>query len=587
MVALSVIVTAGVRSKTVRMCLEWLCHQTQPAPDFEVIIAAVGPSETTHAALATLVTPFELRVVQQATCRASACNRAVDAAVGRYCLFLGDDTVADPTLVAAHLRARRECPAMVGLGRFMLMPAARADGFGRYHVQRWNERQAALAEGEQPTFLDCSGSNMSVSRAAFLRAGGFAVDLPHGYERELAYRLVRQGEPLVYIPDAVVRKDERASFSALATEVKRMGAADVALYRRHPSTLSHLDLGRFADADPCQRHRVTLLRRVLLAVDAPLGPFALADWWRRSRADEWYRFLWGYCYWRGVRHAVADRDTWRRLTRSPIILMYHAFGAPQEPPSCYVIPGRHFARHLAWLRWMHYHVLDLEEFLRHRREHSLPPARSVIITIDDGYADNRTVAYPILRRYNVPATIFPVSAYVGDRNRWDSTGELAGRPLLSWPQMREMLHGNVRFGAHTRRHIPLTTLAPHEARKEIEGSRRDLERALDRPILSFSYPHGRFDEVSEAAVERAGFLGACGSRNGVNEPVVPLYALRRLEVRGADSFAHFAVSVWLGRSGIIARSWPRRTVPMMRETAAIGGRTAEVAPQVERRGGVS
>jgi peptidoglycan/xylan/chitin deacetylase (PgdA/CDA1 family) len=63
-------------------------------------------------------------------------------------------------------------------------------------------------------------------------------------------------------------------------------------------------------------------------------------------------------------------------------------------------------------------VLSLEEYVRVRREHRLPPARSVIITFDDGYAENGgAIAAPILASHGFGATIFLVTDHVADANR--------------------------------------------------------------------------------------------------------------------------------------------------------------------------
>ena len=226
--------------------------------------------------------------------------------------------------------------------------------------------------------------------------------------------------------------------------------------------------------------------------------------------------------------------------------MYHAVGGPGEHPSRYVISRRRFARQMAWLKCRRYHVLSLEEFLRYRYEYRLPPARSVIITFDDGYADNRTLAYPILRRHGFPSTIFLVSAGVGGTNKWDSEGALAGRPLLSRSDIQEMVDGGICFGSHTRSHVALTAVSGIRVRDEVEGSRADLEQEFNRSIFAFAYPHGKYDAAVQAAVERAGFVAACSSNTGVNDPVVPNHALRRIEIRGTDSFLHLALALWLG-----------------------------------------
>ena len=201
---------------------------------------------------------------------------------------------------------------------------------------------------------------------------------------------------------------------------------------------------------------------------------------------------------------------------------------------------------MAWLKRLRYHVLSLEDYLRYRAEDRLPPARSVVITADDGYVDNYAVAYPILRRYGFPATIFLVSGSVGDANRWDEPGLLRDRALMSWTEIQEMLRGGVTFGAHTRTHPMLTAVTPDRARAEIAGSRAELEQALGQPIQLFSYPHGKYDATARSIVEQVGYSGACSTRAGMNSPATSKFELRRTEVRGTDSLVRFALALWLG-----------------------------------------
>jgi peptidoglycan/xylan/chitin deacetylase (PgdA/CDA1 family)/GT2 family glycosyltransferase len=347
-------------------------------------------------------------------------------------------------------------------------------------------------------------------------------------------------------------------FDEISAEVEKAGSASVELYRRHPPMLPHLELGAFNETSL----RALLLRRALLAIGGPLhsprlvGPLL----GRRPWAREWYRFPYSYCYWRGVRRAVPDRDAWRRFTRGTPILMYHAFGLPGEPASSYVLPGRRFSRQMALLKWLGYHALSLEEFLQCYREHRLPPARSVVITMDDGYADNWSVAYPILRRHGLPATVFLVSSALGTANEWDHGSDLDGRPLLSRSSIHEMSRAGIHFGAHSRSHVPLTAIPPRQVQDEVRGSREELERELRVPICAFSYPYGKFDAATPPIVEQAGFLGACCSFSGVNDPATPRYALRRTEIHGTDSLVRFALALRLGKTSILSRSrWPRQS----------------------------
>jgi peptidoglycan/xylan/chitin deacetylase (PgdA/CDA1 family) len=236
------------------------------------------------------------------------------------------------------------------------------------------------------------------------------------------------------------------------------------------------------------------------------------------------------------------------MYRTPI-LMYHAFGAPDEKPSRFIIPAQRFAQQMAWLKHRHYHVLSLSEFLAYQYEHRLPPAHSVVITIDDGYADVCRLAYPILQRYRFPATLFVVSDQVGTTNQWDQQGELGGRPLLDWTELKQLVREGVEIGAHTRTHPHLKTLLAEQAWGEINGSRADIERELATPVRAFAYPYGEYDQVSEAAVKRADYLGSCSVRPDLALAATSPHALPRIEIRGTDSLLDFILKLhWGARS---------------------------------------
>ena len=277
---------------------------------------------------------------------------------------------------------------------------------------------------------------------------------------------------------------------------------------------------------------------------------------RRRWAADWFAFVHQYFFWRGVRAAVAQRDTWARLTYQTPILMYHAFGTAGERASRFVLPARAFAAQLAILRWLGYRVLALDEYIAARRAHTLPPARAVILTIDDGYADNAAVALPILRRHQATATVFIVSGRVGGINDWDPAGVLAGRPLLTWAGVQALAEGGQTIGAHTRSHPHLSQLPPAEALAEMEGSRVDLEHRLNAPVRLLAYPYGDRTAATCTLAEQAGFEAACSVRRGPNSPATPLFELHRLEVVGTDSLLRFVLGLWLGDENLPPRRRP-------------------------------
>lgn len=541
-VELSIIVPTYRRPGRLRTCLESLVAQ-EPLPErIELIVVLDGPDPETEAMLGSLTPPFPMRVVVQEHARqAAARNRGVEEARGRYVLFLDDDVVAARTVVSAHLDALRAGAHVVGVGRIDKVLAARAPRWSRARQAVFRNHYDRLGSGREPRFGDTYGGNLSLSRSDFLAVGGFALDLTPEEDVEFGWRLSQGGASIVYVVDAAVREDDRDTLERFVADARRRGRVGVMLYERHPALLPHLRLGGAGELP----RRWIAFRRVALALRLPPRLLALAARLAPTEAfaGRWMSFLYSYCYSRGVRESV-DRETWRRLQRGTAILMYHAIGRDQERASRWVVPRRRFERQLAWLRRRGYEVIDLDEFVRVRLEHGLPPARSIVLTFDDGYAEAAELALPALERYGFPATVFLVSG-AGETADWDRAGETRGRALLS-PADAGRLNDRLSFGAHSRTHPSLPGLDPPALDREVAGSRSDLEAALGVPVTLFAYPYGETSTEVERSVADAGYLAACGTAPGRNRPSCDLFALKRLEVRGTDSLLRFAATLWLG-----------------------------------------
>ena len=540
---LSVIVATYNRAPSLRACLEALARQTLAASEFEVVVVVDGSTDGTDTMLASLETPFALRVVRQGNQgQAAAANRGLQESTGEWCLFLDDDIRAEPGLLAAHLAAQRAHDRTVSVGPIRMILQSDADWFTSLYAEEWNAHYTRLDQVGSPSYKDAYGGNLCVPRAALVELGGFATDLPAGYDIELAFRLVQHGLRVAYVPEAIVSQHETKRGHRLVADFERAGAVAIDLYRRHPPILAG-HLGSFRGGDG----RWVWLRRLLLALDLPptlmlrLGPLLPRRTWRNT----WAGLIVRHSRWRGIRRCVT-RDQWRRLTRATPILVYHAFGDASEPASRYVMPIDRFERQMVWLRRLGYRVIRLEELARSRREWRLPPARSVVITMDDGYADNYTLALPVLRRQTIPATLFVVSEAVGRRNDWSRGDELEARPLVSWANLRGLLEAGVSIGAHTRTHPRLPRLSRPDAESEIVGSRTDLELKLETPVTMFAYPYGELDETAQDLVERNGFLGGCALGDCLSEAADPVQALGRIEIFGTDSLVTF-IRLLLGR----------------------------------------
>ena len=167
------------------------------------------------------------------------------------------------------------------------------------------------------------------------------------------------------------------------------------------------------------------------------------------------------------------------------------------------------------------------------------PARAVVLTFDDGFENFYEQAYPVLRRYGLTATIFLVTDYCGKDNFWPGQpAHVARRPLLSWAQVKEMSEAGMSFGAHSRTHPDLTRLSSGDAEWEIAASKRAIEQILDRPVESFAYPYGAYDEPVKR-LTAAHFPLACSTTLDFVTPGSDLLALERLDMYYLRNPRHF------------------------------------------------
>jgi peptidoglycan/xylan/chitin deacetylase (PgdA/CDA1 family) len=215
-----------------------------------------------------------------------------------------------------------------------------------------------------------------------------------------------------------------------------------------------------------------------------------------------------------------------KQTQIPI-LMYHAL---DESHSIIATPPATFASQMRWLYENDYHVIPLSHLVQHLHRRTSLPARSIVITFDDGFESIYTVAFPILARYGFSATVFLVAGYCGGSNNWPHQPQaILHHPLLTWAQVREMDGQGIEFGAHTMNHPWLDQLTPGEIEYEVLSSKAQIEEQIGHPIDLFAYPYGRYNEEVRTIVGRA-YAGACSTRLGMAGPRSDLFALERIEM---------------------------------------------------------
>ncbi len=205
------------------------------------------------------------------------------------------------------------------------------------------------------------------------------------------------------------------------------------------------------------------------------------------------------------------------------ILMYHSVNPViEEERKRIIVPVDIFERQMRFLKEHHYNVVSLDSLIPLLEAKKKIPPKTVAITFDDGYKDNYTYVFPVLKKYQLPATIFIIVQEVG-RSQDDR---------LNWSQIQEMQDsGLVRIGSHSIGPDPLYKMKTEvELRRQIFDSKKILEKKLGSEVLVFSYPEGMFDQHMKELVREAGYKMAVATKPGEKFANDDLFALKRQRV---------------------------------------------------------
>lgn len=211
-----------------------------------------------------------------------------------------------------------------------------------------------------------------------------------------------------------------------------------------------------------------------------------------------------------------------------LILGYHSVGDFDEP---YTVSAAEFDWQVAEILRQGLRVISLKE-LEDMIQTGHVGDGTVVLTFDDGRDDNYTELLPILKKHNVPATVFSITGYIGKTR----PSSVRPNPMLSQAQMHEMQSsGLIDFQPHTVTHPKLTQIPMGQVLDEARTSREYLENMFSKPCPYFAYPYGRFTPEIQQWLQKAGInMAVTGKRGFVTEKSDPL-ALPRSEVKRSTS----------------------------------------------------
>jgi peptidoglycan/xylan/chitin deacetylase (PgdA/CDA1 family) len=194
----------------------------------------------------------------------------------------------------------------------------------------------------------------------------------------------------------------------------------------------------------------------------------------------------------------------------PLTLTYHAVSS-SWPAALSVRPER-LERQLRYLLDRGYHGVTISEALDGERG-----GRALAITFDDSYRSVFQLAFPVLRRLELPATVFVPTAFAGAErptawpgmDRWLDGPHAHELVPMSWDELATLADAGWEIGSHTCSHPILTRIDDEALARELRESKGECELRLARPCRSFAYPYGAQDERVVRAVRAAGYEVAC------------------------------------------------------------------------------
>ncbi len=228
----------------------------------------------------------------------------------------------------------------------------------------------------------------------------------------------------------------------------------------------------------------------------------------------------------------------REFERGIPVLNYHQIN-PTDINALTVSPDA-FDEQMKYLHDNGYNTISPDDLRNHLVNNAPLPAHPILITFDDGYRDNYEYAYPILKQYDMKATIFLVSDFM---DRFDK--------YLTWKQVYEMSENNIYMGSHTLSHIPLTQITPEEMEQQLMGGKLAIEWNIFKFNDFVAYPCGDYDQQVLSETKKAGYKGGFTVYlNYVHSGDDP-YTLNRIPIYGNGRMAlqrfwlrlHFATTV--------------------------------------------
>lgn len=491
----------------------------------------------------------EFVVVKGVRPNGRARNVGVSQTKGDFVLFIDDDVqLGCDDLIEKMLNAFEADQRIALVGVSQRIPED-ASAFAKACGEQLERFEAPILEQIEDTDF-ASHTCMMMRRVTYLEIGGESDILPRGTDPDLRHRLRDAGYRVVLAPGAWAYHPPPENWRQLWRTYFRNGAGSAFVWRHFPDysidtapkhqqgTVGKRPLGTRA-LGYLGRFLGSLLSLSFISLTALIAygcGFLKTLLFDRQRWAIAIRRLAKYCLLPlGLLQCAAGEILGQRQGKALRILLYHRVDRIRKYPL--VVEAERFRRQMEYLQ-ENYFCAPLSEALLELSAGNLQK-ETIAITFDDGYLDNYSEAFPVLKEFGLVATVYPVTDYIESNEELPWLKKL-GSPtykMLDWEQLIELERAGWGVEPHTATHPSLGTLSREEQGDEIQRSIHAIEDRLGYRPRNFCYPYGTRSDYSAVTVKllkEKGIESAVTAVAGLNYPTTQPYSLRRTAIDPSD-----------------------------------------------------
>ncbi len=221
-----------------------------------------------------------------------------------------------------------------------------------------------------------------------------------------------------------------------------------------------------------------------------------------------------------------------------MILCYHRINPWYKKDAITVSPTK-FHKQINYLFSKNFKFLIMDKYIE---DFFISNDKKVVISFDDGYADNLWFAFEILKEFGISPIIYLTVSYIGTNILFPRYKEMLKDRFLNWKEVSEMVNNGVEFGSHTLTHPDLTKIDKKQAEKEIIESKKIIEDKIGKETKFFCYPYGNFNSEIIEIVQKAGYKGAVVNRKKNME--ITKFTLPRIGIYSHNNNFIYRVKIW-------------------------------------------